>query len=422
MMELQEPIFLTPLIDDFRAEEARNMSRVELSSFDPATRSYAGLVTVNKKLNSHLFFWFFPGPADGPLILSLEGAAGPGFSSLSTAFNANGPWSVSPDGRLVRRHFSWSNFSNVIYVDSPVGTGYSFAQNEDSYSRNSSDTAANLYTFMDQFFWLFPEFQSNDFYISASGHAAKDAAVLAAKFHEDGLQSFLNLQGLLLTSPLIVPIIQTDYYADFLYQNGLISVSEWQHFKREQAKIRYLLRKGNPVGAHRVYDDMIGGRFTESGASYFKTVTGYSQSSSLQVTRNAEEMDYFQNFVTRADVRKAIHVGSIPFHVRNDAVAAALIPDFMTSVDRYLSQIMGQYRVAFMSGNKDILVPVASVTRAVSSIRWRCQQNLQNADKEMGVSSVDHKQQVIGHMSSACDTYVVVVRYATAYMLLFLLY
>ena len=421
--DLKDPIFLTPLIDDFRAEEARNMSlvrKIPSDTSDPPIVSYAGLITVNKRLKANLFFWFFPGPTSGPLILWLEG--GPGITSLSTAFNGNGPFDVTENGSLIRRHFSWTNFSNVIYVDSPVGTGYSFAEDGSSFSHNSTDTASNLHAFMDQFFWLFPEYQSNEFYITASSYAAKDAAFLASKFHEDGVQSFINFQGILLMNPLVVPIIQVDYYADFFYQNGLISVNEFQHFKREQAKIRFFLRRGNPVSAYRVYDDLIGCRFTEGGKSYFKTVTGYSHLHGLQDMKHPEALDYFQSFVTRADVREAIHVGSIPFNARNDGVAAALIPDFMTSADRQLSQVMGRYRVAFLSGNLDVVVPVASVSRAVSSIRWRCQQDLQNADKQMGVWSVDQKQQVIGHMTSACDTYIIIIRYVIAYALLYILY
>jgi carboxypeptidase C (cathepsin A) len=32
---------------------------------------------------------------------------------------------------LVENPNSWNNFSNVLYVDSPIGTGYSFPRAED---------------------------------------------------------------------------------------------------------------------------------------------------------------------------------------------------------------------------------------------------------------------------------------------------
>jgi vitellogenic carboxypeptidase-like protein len=55
-------------------------------------------------------------------LLWLQG--GPGGSSLYGLFVENGPFSVTPDLKLVKRPTSWALSHNIIYIDNPVGTGF----------------------------------------------------------------------------------------------------------------------------------------------------------------------------------------------------------------------------------------------------------------------------------------------------------
>lgn len=54
-----EPLFLTPLIEGGKIDEARKASLVQHMEMKDVG-SYAGYLTVNKEYNSNLFFWFFP--------------------------------------------------------------------------------------------------------------------------------------------------------------------------------------------------------------------------------------------------------------------------------------------------------------------------------------------------------------------------
>lgn len=54
----QQPLLLTPYIEKNKIEEGRNLSLV--SGLSVNVTSYSGFLTVNKKYNSNLFFWFFP--------------------------------------------------------------------------------------------------------------------------------------------------------------------------------------------------------------------------------------------------------------------------------------------------------------------------------------------------------------------------
>lgn len=71
-----EPLFLSEFIERGDYSTARNLSLVRHKEMEWLT-SYAGYLTINKQLNSNLFFWFFPAKysaSTAPLVLWLQGS------------------------------------------------------------------------------------------------------------------------------------------------------------------------------------------------------------------------------------------------------------------------------------------------------------------------------------------------------------
>jgi hypothetical protein len=63
------------------------------------------------------------------LIFSCSGCS----SELAVLFE-NGPYTVAPGGqKLLANPSSWNRRASVIYVDSPVGTGFSYLSNPNGY-------------------------------------------------------------------------------------------------------------------------------------------------------------------------------------------------------------------------------------------------------------------------------------------------
>ena len=58
-VDVGAPLFLTPLIESGKIEEARLKATVQHKEMNNI-KSYSGYFTVNKEYNSNLFFWFFP--------------------------------------------------------------------------------------------------------------------------------------------------------------------------------------------------------------------------------------------------------------------------------------------------------------------------------------------------------------------------
>ncbi|KAF5661628.1 carboxypeptidase S1 like A [Fusarium circinatum] len=99
--------------------------------------AYSGYVSLPKSLlpdfqhwdekqRAHLFFWYFEArnnPSTAPTSIYIGG--GPGSSSFD---NTNGfPCSVNADSNSTTlNEISWNKHVNMLYIDQPLGTGFSY--------------------------------------------------------------------------------------------------------------------------------------------------------------------------------------------------------------------------------------------------------------------------------------------------------
>lgn len=69
-----EALYLTPYINKGKIDEAKTLA--EVSHPEMNVTAYSGYLTVNKKYNSNLFFWFFRAQhnsENAPVVLWLQG-------------------------------------------------------------------------------------------------------------------------------------------------------------------------------------------------------------------------------------------------------------------------------------------------------------------------------------------------------------
>lgn len=72
-----------------------------------------------------------------------------------------GPYRLKNKHKLEYNEGSWDEFANLLFVDNPVGTGFSYV-NTDSFLHELDDMAAQFMVFLEKFFEMFPEYESDD--------------------------------------------------------------------------------------------------------------------------------------------------------------------------------------------------------------------------------------------------------------------
>ncbi|KAL0898982.1 hypothetical protein Bca101_082943 [Brassica carinata] len=145
---------------------------------------------------------------------------------------------------------STSTVSNIIYLDSPVGVGYSYSKNKSDYKTNDSKTASDSYAFLVEWFKMFPEFQSNPFFISGESYAGVYVPTLASevvkgnknvmrinkrnkttKNKKNGTRPVINLKGYLVGNGVTDPVFDGNALVPFAHGMGLISNELYEETK-----------------------------------------------------------------------------------------------------------------------------------------------------------------------------------------------
>ncbi|CAK49172.1 hypothetical protein CBS115989_2298 [Aspergillus niger] len=111
---------------------------------DPSVKSFSGYVDVAE--HEHIFFWFFEArnqdPTEAPLTVWING--GPGSSSMIGLFQEHGPCGIDANGSVYNNPYSWNNASNMLYIDQPVQTGFSYSIPVPGYVDSSTDNVIAL--------------------------------------------------------------------------------------------------------------------------------------------------------------------------------------------------------------------------------------------------------------------------------------
>lgn len=363
-----EPLFLTPLIEEGSIAEAQSAASVK--PLKSNVKSYAGFFTVNKEYNSNMFFWYFPAeknPKNAPVVLWLQG--GPGASSLFGLFNENGPFYVKKESGLKSRNYYWSQELNVIYIDNPVGTGFSFTENDNGYAKNEDDVGNDLYTALTQFFKLFPDLQENDFFVSGESYAGKYVPAVAYKIHTNNekKQQKINLKGIAIGNGLSDPENMLNY-GDYLYNIGLIDANARTVFhKKQDETIKYIQAK-DYIKAFESFDALLNGDLTPY-ESFFYNQTGFSYYFNYLHSKDDGPYGDMAVYVQKDIMRRSLHVGKLTFH-SDSKVEEFLKEDVMKSVKPWIEVLVENYRVLFYNGQLDIIVPYPLTINFLQKLQW----------------------------------------------------
>jgi len=173
----------------------------------------------------------------------------------------NGPFTVNSQMILTSNPYSWNSNANVIYIDQPYGTGFSYSRG--SVVKNETQMADDMYIFLTMWFELFSQYQNNKFYIVGESFGGHYVPALTVRILQ-GPNKF-NLGGIGIGNGWVDPYIQYGAYATFGYQNKLISLQEYAKLNNTYATCQKYLNAGDYSLATMICSQLMDGVLQSAG-------------------------------------------------------------------------------------------------------------------------------------------------------------
>ncbi|GAV27728.1 hypothetical protein PMKS-001196 [Pichia membranifaciens] len=187
---------------------------------------HAGHIPVTEDQSS-LYFWSFQSVNETystgqtrPLIIWLNG--GPGCSSMDGALMEIGPLRVHNETSVVWNE-GWFNMGDLIFIDQPIGTGFSSRLADDNYDPDLKESSNHLFTFVEKYFEIFESnYDKYDSIILAGESYAGQYIPHLARLMKDSAKFRDKLKALLLGNAWLDPNLQALSYLPFSIDNGLV--------------------------------------------------------------------------------------------------------------------------------------------------------------------------------------------------------
>ncbi|EDV96063.1 retinoid-inducible serine carboxypeptidase [Drosophila grimshawi] len=180
---------------------------------------------VDVRPGAHMFYWLYYTTADvasykeRPLVIWLQG--GPGASSTGYGnFEELGPVDLYGDNR----NWTWVKDMNVLFIDNPVGSGYSYVDTAAYYTATNKEISLDLVELMKGFYAKHPEFETVPLHIFCESYGGKMAPEFALELYyaKERGEIKSNLQSVALGDPWTSPIDSVLAWGPFLLEMGIV--------------------------------------------------------------------------------------------------------------------------------------------------------------------------------------------------------
>uniref|UniRef100_A0A1J3DA97 Carboxypeptidase n=1 Tax=Noccaea caerulescens TaxID=107243 RepID=A0A1J3DA97_NOCCA len=336
---------------------------------------HAGYYKLPKSQGARMFYFFFESrkkKEDDPIVIWLTG--GPGCSSELAMFYENGPFTITKNMSLAWNEYGWDQASNLLYVDQPVGTGFSYTTDKSDIRHDETGVSDDLYDFLQAFFAEHPNLAKKDFYITGESYAGHYIPAFAARVHRGNKANegvHVNLKGFAIGNGLTDPAIQYPAYPDYALEMGLITKAEHDRLEKIvplcELSIKLCGTDGTVscLASYLVCNTLFSGVINHARGVNYYDIRKKCEGS---LCYDFSNMEKFLNLNT---VRKSLGVGDIEFVSCSTSVYSAMLQDWMRNLEIGIPALLEDgINMLVYAGEYDLICNWLGNSRWVNSMEW----------------------------------------------------
>ncbi|XP_062975972.1 retinoid-inducible serine carboxypeptidase [Elgaria multicarinata webbii] len=346
---------------------------------------------VPVRSNASMFWWLYyaDSPTQNftklPLIMWLQG--GPGASGCGYGnFEEIGPL----DTDLKPRRTTWLQAASVLFVDNPVGTGYSYVNDTLAYATDLSTVTSDMMVLLRKFFSCKTEFQKIPFYIFSESYGGKMAAAIALELHKAIQAGTIkcNFHGVALGDSWISPLDSVLAWGPYLYSTSFLDDKGLKEVTTAAKKILDAMNKREFKLATLLWskaEDII--EENTNGVNFYNILT-HDTTSNTALTSIASEtapfLKLFQRHVQSQNkdklsdlmngpIRKKLKI--IPDHIKwggqSKNVFMNMAEDFMKPAIAIVEDLLeANVNVTVYNGQLDLIVSTIGQEAWLRKLKW----------------------------------------------------
>ncbi|KAJ2974419.1 hypothetical protein NUW58_g8159 [Xylaria curta] len=335
-----------------------------------------------------MFFWHFQNKHIANkqrTIIWLNG--GPGCSSEDGAMMEIGPYRLKDSNTLQHNNGSWHEFANLLFVDNPVGTGFSFVDTN-SYIHELDEMADQFIIFLEKWYRLFPEYEHDDLYIAGESFAGQHipyiARAILARNKKPETRTPWNLQGLMIGNGWVAPNEQYEAYITYAYEKKIVEkgseISSKLESQLRTCRNDLALTNSNKVGnraCEQILSDLL--RWTQK-----KGKKGENQCVNMYDVRLTDtypscgmnwppDLQYVTPYLRKKEVVEALHIDpnkNTGWTECNGAVGNAFNTPKSEPAVNLLPDLLKELRILLFSGSEDLICNHMGTEAFISNLEW----------------------------------------------------
>lgn len=344
--------------------------------YEPTFNQFSGYIQL-AETQKHIHYWLVEAEiADAPLVFWTNG--GPGCSGLIGFMTEQGPFRPDAYGNIYPNEYAWNKIANMVFLEQPVGVGFSYSDNNDDYHIGDDQAAKdNLATILG-FLSKFPEFAKSPLYITSESYGGHYMPTLANAIidYNDATDTSnkLNFMGFAVGNPY------TDYYSgvgaemETYWGKQLLPKPLWDRYVANGC-LSVEQQLNNSVCTYMMLDFMKKiGNLNPYALDYPVCLTSQQRAMRSFVYGSVNsyepcEDNFSTNYLNNPAVKKAIHVNDTIEWVECSRTTKYQLADKMLPMEKYYRTILNSkthpnLRVLVYSGDDD------SVCGTIGTQRW----------------------------------------------------
>ncbi|XP_073156558.1 serine carboxypeptidase-like [Henckelia pumila] len=338
---------------------------------------HAGYYRLPHTKDARMFYFFFESRNNrkDPVVIWLTG--GPGCSSELALFYENGPFHITSNLSLEWNDFGWDKVSNLVYVDQPTGTGFSYSNDNDDLRHDEEGISNDLYDFLQAFFKEHPQYANNDFYITGESYAGHYIPAFAARVHQgnkdkEGLH--INLKGFAIGNGLTNPEIQYKAYTDYALDMKLITQSDHESMSNSVNRCIQAIKLCGADG-----DSSCVSAYIACNNIFNRIVSISGGKNYYDIRKNCVgdlcyDFSNMENFLNLKSVRDDLGVGEIDFVSCSSTVYEAMVNDWMRNLEVGIPALLEDgIKLLVYAGEYDLICNWLGNSRWVHAMEWNGQ-------------------------------------------------